>query len=449
MKKTLVSALAATLVVGAASTTFAAANPFSDVPTDHWAYDAVAQLARDGVIEGYGDTTFQGESAITRYEMAQMIAKAMAKQDQANAADKAMIDKLAAEFSDELNNLGVRVSNLEKKMDNIYWHGWLRYHWSGQKDEGTKRNSKHLLRLRLQPEATVNDHWMVRSVLDINKENTHLSHDGETIDGNGTTVGSDKDSSFKVFAMYVSGKYGHTTYDLGRMQMYTEQGLVADSRYTGAKISYAKDKFDAYLMLGRKSNKVANNIFGNNANDKNWNRHGDLFGGEMRYKFSPTFTGRLGYYYWKDKNMKSLTSYKGDGSTYGDDNFSLWEVAGTYNLTPALSLNAIYVGNTSGSADSDLDHSYRFRLKYGNTNVKQKGSYDIYAAYSYLGNYAEIGNTYSAAVYGAKGIDVGAEWAIMHNVLFRAGYFDGEYINKNYKGGKDVNKLFFRAQIHY
>ena len=126
MKKTLVSALAATLVVGAASTTFAAANPFSDVPTDHWAYDAVAQLARDGVIEGYGDTTFQGESAITRYEMAQMIAKAMAKQDQANAADKAMIDKLAAEFSDELNNLGVRVSNLEKKMDNVHWEGMLR-----------------------------------------------------------------------------------------------------------------------------------------------------------------------------------------------------------------------------------------------------------------------------------------------------------------------------------
>jgi len=41
MKKTLVSALSAALVIGAASTTFAAANPFSDVPRDHWAYDAV------------------------------------------------------------------------------------------------------------------------------------------------------------------------------------------------------------------------------------------------------------------------------------------------------------------------------------------------------------------------------------------------------------------------
>ena len=72
MKKTLVSALTTALVVGAASTTFAAANPFSDVPADHWAYDAVSQLASDGVIEGYGDTTFRGNQNITRYEMAQM-----------------------------------------------------------------------------------------------------------------------------------------------------------------------------------------------------------------------------------------------------------------------------------------------------------------------------------------------------------------------------------------
>ena len=43
MKKTLVSALAAALVVGATGTTFAAANPFSDVPRDHWAYDAAAR----------------------------------------------------------------------------------------------------------------------------------------------------------------------------------------------------------------------------------------------------------------------------------------------------------------------------------------------------------------------------------------------------------------------
>lgn len=125
-EKSLVSTLTTAMVIGAAGTTFAAANPFSDVPADHWAYDAVTQLVADGVIEGYGNSTFKGDRSITRYEMAQMVAKAMAKQN-VGGTDKALIDKLAAEFADELNNLGVRVAQLEKNADKVQWHGMLRY----------------------------------------------------------------------------------------------------------------------------------------------------------------------------------------------------------------------------------------------------------------------------------------------------------------------------------
>ena len=100
-KKTLVSAITAALVVGAASTTFAAANPFSDVPADSWAYDAVSTLAADGVIDGYPDGTYKGQNTMTRYEMAQIVARAMAKTD-IDKADKALVDKLAAEFAEEL-----------------------------------------------------------------------------------------------------------------------------------------------------------------------------------------------------------------------------------------------------------------------------------------------------------------------------------------------------------
>ena len=126
MKKTLVSALTTALVVGAVSTTFAAANPFSDVPADHWAYDAVTQLAADGVVTGYGDGKFNGDKNITRYEMAQIVAKAMAKPN-VSGNDKALVDKLAAEFAGELNNLGVRVSNLERNADMVKWNGEARY----------------------------------------------------------------------------------------------------------------------------------------------------------------------------------------------------------------------------------------------------------------------------------------------------------------------------------
>ena len=177
MKKTLVSALTTALVVGAASTTFAAANPFSDVPADHWAYDAVSQLASDGVIEGYGDTTFRGNQNITRYEMAQMIAKAMAKSD-VSAADKALIDKLAAEFSDELNNLGVRVSNLERNADKVKWTGEARYTYTSQRDEkadgSQDKDNADKLQLRLFPTAEVNNNWHVNARL---TANTDLSSD--------------------------------------------------------------------------------------------------------------------------------------------------------------------------------------------------------------------------------------------------------------------------------
>ena len=74
-------------------TTAFAANPFSDVTPDSWAYQAVSQLAAAGIVNGYPDGTFKGQNDITRYEMAQMIAKAMANQDRANAEQQAMINR--------------------------------------------------------------------------------------------------------------------------------------------------------------------------------------------------------------------------------------------------------------------------------------------------------------------------------------------------------------------
>ena len=109
MKKSLIVTLALVFVLGIAGTAFAA-NPFVDVPAKHWSYDAVAKLAQAGIVDGYGDGTFKGDKTMTRYEMATVVAKAMAKSDKADAEQKAAIDKLAAEYSAELSNLGVKVA---------------------------------------------------------------------------------------------------------------------------------------------------------------------------------------------------------------------------------------------------------------------------------------------------------------------------------------------------
>ena len=62
MKKSLVLAMAMALGVTASAY---AANPFSDVPAGHWAYDSISKLAAAGVIEGYGDDTFRGDRLMT------------------------------------------------------------------------------------------------------------------------------------------------------------------------------------------------------------------------------------------------------------------------------------------------------------------------------------------------------------------------------------------------
>ena len=72
MKKSLTLAIAMALGITASAY---AANPFSDVPQGHWAYDSVAQLVAEGVIEGYPEGNFDGNKLMTRYEMAQIVAR--------------------------------------------------------------------------------------------------------------------------------------------------------------------------------------------------------------------------------------------------------------------------------------------------------------------------------------------------------------------------------------
>lgn len=74
-------------------TSFANENPFDDVPQDHWSRTAIVDLVNKGVIKGYDDNTFKGDQKITRFEMAQMVAKAMANEN-LSKEDKQELDKL-------------------------------------------------------------------------------------------------------------------------------------------------------------------------------------------------------------------------------------------------------------------------------------------------------------------------------------------------------------------
>ncbi len=154
MKKILALAAVAALTAGVSAY---AANPFSDVTPDDWAFQAVSDLSAQGVVEGYPDGSFKGERNMTRYELAQIIARLMAKEDQLNAEQQATLDKLAGEYADELANLGVRVANLEKKVGNISWSGDARMQYQHNLDGAKDHADSWKGRMRINVQGQVND----------------------------------------------------------------------------------------------------------------------------------------------------------------------------------------------------------------------------------------------------------------------------------------------------
>jgi hypothetical protein len=103
----------------------ASATPFSDVPANHWAYQYIQSLAADGIIDGYPDGKFKGDRPLTRYEMAVVVARVIAKLQEnqpapytgPSKADLDKLQKLIDALKDELDSLGVRVTNLEDSLD--------------------------------------------------------------------------------------------------------------------------------------------------------------------------------------------------------------------------------------------------------------------------------------------------------------------------------------------
>ena len=439
MKKTLVSALTTALVVGAASTTFAATNPFSDVPADHWAYDAVSQLAADGVIDGYGDSTFQGNKNITRYEMAQMVAKAMAKSD-VSAADKAMIDKLAAEFADELNNLGVRVSNLEKHSDMVKWNGKLRYTYDSKRIEkedsdAKDKTNKDALLFRLEPTAEVNDHWNVKARVDAT---TYMDSDS----------GQNDSDEVKLKRAYAEGNYKNFSTQLGKFGLYTpEQGLVFDDEMSGAKVTFGKD-LKASLYAGRldlSNSATAKNMTGGSAH---YDDTANMQGITLQYDnpAASKLSGGAAYYHVDSDSFKGSTDNKiNSGVAYAngkndEDTANIWSVNAAYNFDGASKLSAAYAQNTEAD---NLDYSWQALYNYKGAQPENKGTWGAYAGYRYLGTNASLFGTQDAQIVGAKGWEIGANYAPFKNVVATAKYFNGEGI----ESGRDAETLWGRVEF--
>ena len=343
MKKILAIAAMAALTAGVSAY---AANPFSDVSTDDWAYQAVSDLSDQGVVEGYPDGTFKGERNITRYELAQIIARLMAKEDQLNAEQRATLDKLAGEYADELSNLGVRVSNLEKKVGNIYWSGDARMRYQ---DKAKKTADGWNGRMRLNIKGQVNDSTYVqgRSVTNMNFK------------GNDEA----KTTMDRLFVNHNFGK--DVSVRLGRAPIIFLGGIEYDDQYDGAQISYNHGKFDATAGYGQF-----------NASDDAKVLTTDAFFAQADYDFDFAKLGAA-YVGFHDKDFKKDVGFD-----------KIWGA----NLTVPVQDFRVFGEYWDSNADN-YDNTWQAGLGYGSLNLKKPGSFTLDVAYNRVGKNAYFGGT--------------------------------------------------------
>ncbi|WP_440339801.1 S-layer homology domain-containing protein [Megasphaera sp.] len=367
MKKKIVTSLTAMMAVGAACAF--AANPFVDVPTDSWAYKSVVELADAGIIQGVDGSYFQGERNITRYEAAEMVAKAMAHMDKASVEQRALINKLADEYADELNNLGVRVSALENRVGNVKLSGDARIRFqhqdtSSEASTGYKKDASWDYRVRVRANAKVNDRTTV--TYGISTDDINFADNGAASD-NGNIFTDDAKVDYNFGGDHWNLSVGRTdTYVLGGENAY---GFQYGDVFDRAELKYTNDHFAATAGYGKFK-------AGDTVEDAAVEGNG-LLGVKTGYGELEGFFGggraagsAVGVYY---NDFNGINGFKADDlwGAYASLNFGKWNALANYEKINNDVTNdpEVWIGKlTYGSADSDARGSWDAWVEYINSD---------------------------------------------------------------------------------
>ncbi len=392
MKKSLVLAMAMALGVTASAY---AANPFSDVPAGHWAYDAVNKLAAEGVVDGYPDGTYGGDKLMTRYEMAQIVAKAMAK--------GANVDKLAAEFADELDSLGVRVANLEKKADNVKITGEVRASYRDvDTDAAGHDGHEGLLRSRLWVNGQINEDWAYTGMFENNQEFTN-------------ETGDDKIDFARA---YVEGRVGGLDVVAGRYNEVTFSGNILDANLDMAKVSYG-DKIKVSAAAGKAYDSVE-------VDETN------LLDSDDRI-YIGTLEAALG----------DVDAYVGYFKTNSNMDKEIWNVGASYGFGD-FTLATEYMRGDKEYFNAGKD-GWWADLAWKGAEADTPGSYGIHAGYYDQSPSAYINPTTDAEYFadGYKGWNVGVSYTFAKNIVGMVNYWDMEAQTTNEDAQTIFSELYF------
>lgn len=425
MKKILAYALVAMLMLAMTATAWAAA-PLADVPAKHWAYAAVAQLAKAGLVDGYGDGTFRGDRTMTRYEMAIVVAKAIDRFDKADAANQALINKLSSEFAAELNRLGMRLAMVESRITplKIGADFRLRYEnvdnpWAYNPILGTPYSSS--------TNATEKGETRMRVYLKLEGAvapgvTFYSKFNSESLMGKSATTAEMVSPVMETGCLWFSNIKGFDSVSVGRLNVTFGKGLIVGTPYfDGLRAVFGSRDVKFSLASGKR--------FGTSYD-----------AGNMWVKAS-------------DQLQFNVTMFKAHNDMYYNT------VGGSmfYKINPDLEFAAEYGKNNTHKLPAG-QQAWLTQLKYKGADQKKEGSYGIWIQYKKYSPFYDVAvltdaqnttpwnyGSAGGASNNLKGFEYGYDLTLTPNVVWSVKYNPV----KDYYGVKDRKFLVTEINAYF
>ena len=453
-KKTALLALA---FAALSATAFAAdgADSFSDVPKDHWSYEALDYLAKNGVIEGYADGTFQGNRTMSRYEMAAITARAM----QASNLDigaRSVLEKLEKEYGSELATLRAQVEqNTEdirknrEAIERFKVHGFVRtqYDYDKNTDADTLDRSANRFYMDLRLDMKVNDIWTVKAQSETNRHynNGHLRGEN-AMNENAQQTWSGHDGNFQ--RIWVEAQQAGRWLNLGRAW----RGLGFQNVLFGNE----SDGFQFGIPI-KGTNLTASGFWmaSTGAGNKEslygvglWGAVGHNFDINVAYARSS-----LG----KNESYSSglIDHYEADPVTHrvfpvyrDNDRTNMRSYGYVVSAATNIAKNVRVIGDYVQTDADEQNKSVALRLNYKGTKLDDVGSFGVYARYvryganGWLAGDDEWGSTWN----GTKGWIVGFKYVPWKNVEWET-LFSRQ--KRDYGTSAEYNRSLLRTQLDY
>ena len=450
-KKILSAAVAMALAAGISGTAMAAEGSLADVPKDHWSYQAVDQLVKDGIIEGMPDGTYAGDRAISRYEMAVIVARATDKMEAANIADRALIEKMQAEYGSELKTLQADVQDLKEQVGKVNFNGFFRaqYDHDDKNTKGVDRGNDRFY-LDLRGDYKVNDTWTVKTQIE-----THHRYSDDGSYNTGFSKYSQKTWSGhdgNIKRVWVEGNFDNGGWvNIGRAW----RGLGFQNVLLGTET----DGIQAGIPI-KGTGLTASAIYASGTGT-----------GDKESIYGIGTWGSVGH--CVDINLNYVKSDMSKGHTYSTDEITgynitvnpvtgeITDIAPKYKSVTVprdkafvlstgidVAKNVRLLNDYIQTNADDENKSIATRINYKGTDLNDPGSFGLYARYFKYGENGQIAgdDEWGSTPFGSKGWIVGVKYVPAKNVEWETLYSQQKC---DYAGSNPFDRRLFRTQVDF